>query len=153
MPIGAIAAVSRRYRRRLVALLSSVGRVVRRGFIVVDMGVFFEVIFGMIALLLLAFSLDVWFDRSVVECSAAGLMVAGGWFGCGRQQRISAASIEKLLPVNRLKSGQRDSAKLWYDIQAVCRPAKKVTLAKRILGKRLTESVIRQIEKGMGRES
>ncbi len=109
---------------------------------------FFGVVFGAVGLLLLLVSLDVWFYRSVVDVSPAGLTVVGGWFSFGRETRINAANIEKIESVSRMNAG----TKVWYDIQVVCRPTKKITIGKRILGKRLADSVIRQIEQALGKQ-
>jgi hypothetical protein len=111
----------------------------------------FGLVFGAIGLLLLACAVDVWLYRSVVDVSAAGLTVVGGLFGLGRENRINAANIEMIEPVSRMSSGEGQSAKKWYDIQVVYRPTSKLTIGKRILGKRLAESVIRQIEQAIGK--
>lgn len=106
---------------------------------------FFGIPFGVGGLLFFAGALDLWFYRSVVNVSAGSLTVVGGLFGSGRKKRVNAANIEKIEPVSRMSSG----VKVWYDLQAVCRPKKKITIGKRILGKLSAESVIRQIERGM----
>ncbi len=108
--------------------------------------------FGAVGLLLLAVSIDVWFYRSVVDVSPAGLTVVGGLFGFGREKQVNAANIEKIEPVNRMSANQGQGGKIWYDIQVVFRPTKKITIGKRILGKRLANSVIRQIEQALGRQ-
>lgn len=104
------------------------------------------VLFGGFGLLLLAVSADVWFYRSVVDVSAHGLVVTGGWFGLGRQRRIEASDIEKIVPFSRMGAGEGEGKKMYYDIDIVCTTGKKVTAGKRVPGKRLAESVIRQIE-------
>jgi hypothetical protein len=109
----------------------------------------FGVVFGAVGLLLLMVSADTWFYRSVVDVSPAGLTVVGGWLGFGRETRINAANIEKIEPVNRMNA----NAKVWYDIQVVCRPSKKITIGKRIPGKHLADTVIGQIEQAMGRNT
>ncbi len=106
-------------------------------------------IFGGVGLLLLIACIDVWFYRSVVDVSPSGLTVVGGLLGLGREKQISAANIEKIEPINRMNAGRGQGAKVWYDIQVVYRPTKKATIGKRIMGKRLAASVIRQIEQGM----
>jgi hypothetical protein len=88
----------------------------------------------------------------VVDVSPAGLTVVGGLFGFGREQQIKAANIEKIMPISRMSSGQGPGAKVYYDIQVVCRPTRKVTIGKRMLGKRLAASVVRQIEQAMGKQ-
>jgi hypothetical protein len=106
----------------------------------------FGVAFGIGGLLFLMGSLDMWFFRSAVDVSPAGLTVVGGLCGFGREKRIDAANIEKIEPVSRMSSG----AKTWYDLQVVC-GTKKITIGKRILGKGSADSVIRQIEQAMGK--
>jgi hypothetical protein len=115
------------------------------------LNIVFGVIFGGIGVLMLMAAVDVWFYRSVVDVSPAGLTVVGGLFGIGRQQQINAANIEKIEPYSRMNAGQGENAKVWYDIQVVYRPGKKLTVGKRILGKRLSQSVIRQIEQALSR--
>ena len=110
---------------------------------------FFGVVLGAVGLLFLMISADVWFYRSVVDVSPAGLTVFGGWLGFSRETRINAANIEKIEPINRMNV----DAKVWYDIQVVCRPSKKITIGKRIPGKHLADAVIGQIEQAMGRNT
>jgi hypothetical protein len=110
----------------------------------------FGVVFGLIGLVLLAFSADVWFYRSALDVSPAGLTIVGGLFGRGRQRRIARDEIEKVVPLSRMTSRAGQGEKVYYDIDVVCSTGEKVTAGKRILGKRLAESVIRQIEQALG---
>ena len=112
---------------------------------------FFGVVFGLTGLVLLAFSADFWFYRSVVDVSAHGLTIVGGLFGRGRQQWVAAADIRKIVPTSHASSGQGPGQKVYYDIEIVCAAGKRVTAGKRILGERLAASVIRQIEQALGR--
>jgi hypothetical protein len=111
------------------------------------LNVIFGVVFGAIGLFGLVGTADVWFYRSTVDVSAHGLTITGGLFGLGRAQRIEAANITQIAPNSRMSSGES----VYYDIEVVCQGGKKVTAGKRILGKRLAEAVIRQIEQAMGK--
>ncbi len=110
------------------------------------------VLFGGFGLLLLIVAADVWFYRSVVDVSASGLTVTGGWFGLGRQRRIEAADVEKITPVSRMSAGGGQGKKMYYDIDILRTTGKKVTAGKRLPSKRLADSVIRQIEQALGRQ-
>ena len=112
------------------------------------LNVIFGVLFGLLGLFLFAGAAELWFYRSAVDASARGLTVVGGLFGCGRRRRIEAADIEKIAPVNRMGSAE----KVYYSIEVVCATGKKVTIGKRIPGRRLATSVVRQIEQAMGKQ-
>ena len=109
----------------------------------------FAILFGGVGLLLLAISVDSWFYRSAVNVLTSGLAVTGGLFGLGRGQWIDASQIIEIKPVSRMSSGD----KVWYDLVVVCGGGKRITAGKRLLGKRLAESVIHQIEQAMGKPS
>lgn len=104
-------------------------------------------VFGLFGLVLLAASVDIWFYRSVVDVSARGLTIVGGLFGFGREQSISPADIKQITSASRMSCGQN----IYYDIELVPTTGEKITVGKRILGKRLVDSVIRQIEQELGR--
>jgi hypothetical protein len=112
----------------------------------------FSVVFGALGLLLLAGSVDVWFYRSVVNVSTSGLTVRGGWLVLGRERRIDLADVEKIDLKSRMSMSNPTGVKVYYDIDVVCRTGKKVTAGKRVPGKRLADSVVRQIEQAMGKK-
>jgi hypothetical protein len=111
----------------------------------------FMVIFGLLGLVLLALSADVWFYRSVVDVSKYDLTIKGGLFGLGRQQRIDPGDVDKIVLNSRMHAGDGQHKKVYYDIDVVCRTGKKITAGKRVPSKRLAESVIRQIEQALGK--
>lgn len=111
--------------------------------------ILFGVVFGAVALICLFAVVDTWFYRSVVDVSPAGLRVVGGLFGMGGEKQIMAANIEKIEPKSRMSSDGALGARVWYDIDVSYRPSKKTTIGKRIQGKRLVDSVIRQIKQGI----
>ena len=106
------------------------------------------VLFSLFGTLLLWVALDLWFYRSVVDASHRGLRVAGGLFGGCEEHWIDRADIVKIDTTSNLKSDKM----AYYDVSIVRRGGKKITVAKRIPGRRLTDSVIRQIEQSMGKE-
>ena len=114
--------------------------------------IIFGVVFGAFGLLFFLGGVETWFYRSVVDVSRSKMTVAGGLFGFGRPRRITASEIEKFVPKSRMSSGQGQSKKTYYDIDVILASGKKITAGKRILGKRLVESVIRQIEQELGIE-
>jgi hypothetical protein len=111
----------------------------------------FGVLFAFFGLFLLLASFDLWFFRSVVDVSASGLTVVGGWLGVNRRREIDVADIEKIVPYSRMSTSNGPTKKVYYDIDVIRKTGKKVTIGKRIFGKRLVESVIRQIEEGLGK--
>jgi len=108
----------------------------------------FGAVFGLVGLLCLAFSASAWFYSSAVDASPHGLTIVGGLFGLGREQRIGASDVKNIVLTSRAGQGE----KVYYDIDIVCLAGKTVTASKRILGKRLASSVIRQIEQAMGQQ-
>jgi hypothetical protein len=109
---------------------------------------FFAVLFPIFGLLLLWSALDLWFYRCVVDASRLGLRVAGGLFGGRVEHWIDRADIVKIDVTSNMKSEKM----AYYDVIVVRRGGKKITAAKRLPGRRLTDSVIRQIEQAMGKE-
>jgi len=106
-------------------------------------------LFGLVGLALLAASASLWFYRSTVDVSPAGLLITGGLFGRGRPRHVAANEIKKIVPNSRMSSGAGEGQKVYYDIDVVLKSGKKITAGKRVLGKRLAESVIRQMEAGI----
>lgn len=104
------------------------------------------VVFSLLGLFLLIAAIETWFYRSTIDVSPRGLSVTGGLFGIGSNRWIEAAEVDKIVPVSRMSSG---SGKMYYDIDILCKTEKKVTAGKAVPGKRLAESVIRQIEQAM----
>lgn len=112
----------------------------------------FIVIFGLLGLFLLMATVDIWFYRSVIDASPNGLTIVGGLFGIGREQQIEAADIKEIVLRNRMSSGEGQSKKMYYDLDIVCKSGKKITAGKRVFGKRIAESVIRQIAQALGKD-
>jgi hypothetical protein len=102
--------------------------------------------FGLIGLALVAASADLWFYRSTVDVSPAGLSIVGGLFGRGRPKWIAAEGIERIELASNMSFGAGEGQKVYYDVKIVVTAGKKITAGKRVLGKRLAESVVRQIE-------
>lgn len=110
--------------------------------------VFFLIVFGLFEVIILLITVDFWFYRSVVDASPLGIAVAGGWFGWGRVRMVEMDNIKNI----QAAANEYAGAYVFYHIVLVRREGKKITLGKRILGKRLAKVVVRQIEQAMGQE-
>jgi hypothetical protein len=109
---------------------------------------FFGTIFGLAGFLLAMVALNLWFYRSVVDVSRRGLTVTGGLFGLGSSRWIDAAEVVKIKTTSHFSSENL----MYFDFVVVCRDGRQVTAGKRLPGRRLTDSVIRQIEQAMGKQ-
>jgi hypothetical protein len=111
--------------------------------------VLFSVVFGLVGLLLFAIALDIWFYRSVVDVSQRGITVTGGLFGYGSSRWIDASEVAGINLTSRMGSGEGESRKSCFDIDVLCTGGKRITIGKRVPGKRLAMAVIRQIEEAL----
>jgi hypothetical protein len=134
-------------------------------FLVVSVGVWFwiefwfvalvfSVPFGLAGLFGVVAGFELAFYKSTVEASPRGLAITGGLFGRGQRRWINAEEVVKFQKTSNYKeeaSDFQESKKKYYDLIVVCQNGQKITAAKRILGNRLTTSIIRQIEQVMGK--
>ena len=104
--------------------------------------ILFPILFGLIDAVIVLFLLDVCFYRSVVDASPRGLAITGGLLGLGSKRWIAADAIQQIDTRQNMSSNQ----KVWYDLVVVCSDGKRVTAGKRLLGKRLANAIVRQIE-------
>ena len=102
----------------------------------------FTAVFGFFGIFFLFVTLDIWFYRSVVDVSPRGLGVKAGLFGGRIRRWIAFSEIKEIKLDCHLKSEKQK----YYDIVAVCSDEKKITIAKRLPGQRLANSVQKQIE-------
>ena len=102
---------------------------------------------GLLALLIGA---SLWFYRSMIDVSPRGISVVGGWFGFGSPRWIDAGDITAIVLRSRMSSGQGSKQQVYYDIDLVRTGGKNITLGKNVVGRRLAESVIRQIKEPLG---
>jgi hypothetical protein len=106
---------------------------------------FFPIVFGLVSLVLLAVTQDLFFYRSVVDVSPRGLSVCGGPLGLGRLRWIDAANVTGIESVSHMWSNNAR----YYDVEIVCADGKRVTAGKRILGNQRAELVVTQIQETM----
>ena len=92
--------------------------------------IFFPIIFGLIAVVILLILPDLWFYRSVVDISPRELVVSGGLFGLGATRSIAAADVKSIETRQGMFCGQTT----YYKIVAVCNDGKQITLGKRLPG-------------------
>jgi hypothetical protein len=108
----------------------------------------FCMVFGLCDVFLWMAAADLWFYRSVVDVSPRGLTVAGGLFGRGPSRWIETTDVAQITTVSNMQSDKQ----AYYDLVMVCRDGKRVTLAKRLPGHRLAVSIMRQIDRAMGKQ-
>lgn len=111
---------------------------------------FFGGLFSLIGFVILLIGLSLWFYRSVIDVSPRGISLVGGWFGFGSPRWIDAGDITAIVLRSRMSSGQGSKQQVYYDIDLVRTSGKNITLGKNVVGKRVAESVIRQIKEPLG---
>ena len=73
--------------------------------------------------------------------------MTGGWLGLGRPRWIEAAKVVYIEAAGRTHS----SNKTWYDVIVVRDDGKRITVAKRLPGQCLANSIIRRIKRALGK--
>ena len=72
-----------------------------------------------------------------------GLDLTAGWFGLGRLRHVEGAELDRIeTKIDAIMA----NIVVYYNNVAVCRD-RKVTLGKRVRGKRLAEAVCREIDR------
>jgi hypothetical protein len=106
------------------------------------MPIFSLVLFGLFGVIILLAGLNLWFYRSTVDVSPAGLTVTGGICGLGRARRVDAAEVARI-------EAKWNGSIGWvtdYNIVAVRNHGKPITLGKHVAGRWPAEAICRQIE-------
>lgn len=114
-------------------------------------GIFFLVplVLVMVALFVAYLALDLWFYKSTVDASPAGLAVRGGLFGLGRTHRATPKEFQRFTSREYMSSGRN----VWCTISIKPRNRPRITIAKGIRRKLLERAIIEELEAALGRDT
>ena len=107
----------------------------------------FPVVFGLFDLILVIAVLDLVFYQSTVDISPHSLIIRGGPFGIGRTRIVAADQIKEIQTPQGMQSG----TSVFFNIVAATTDGRKVTLGKRLRGRRAAECVVDELKKSLGR--
>jgi hypothetical protein len=109
--------------------------------------IIFAIVFGLIGLLMLVITLELWFYRSVVEARSDGITFRGGLLGIGRRRFWPASEIKKFRFDHSMSSGRN----VWKNIEVEIADKKTKTIAKSIGSKLAQEAVVNELNAALGR--
>src|SRR5439155_24816317 len=96
------------------------------------------IIIGLFEFAFVWLMLDVWFYRSTVQATSAGLILRGGLLGLGRTRSCAPDEIQNFKTVDSMSSG----ASVWKNIVVVLRNGQRWTIGKGISSKLAQQTVI-----------
>ena len=148
-PQGGVAYVFRRARAKSAAIGLSIFTLIWCGFIwlMIELGapIFFPVVFGLFALLMLVGMVDLWLKQTRVQAEGGRLAFNRRLLGSGKTLIFSAGDIAKLEVERGMQSGNR----LYYRIELYTRAGKRHTLASQITDQRLAKRMIDDLESAL----
>lgn len=109
----------------------------------------FPIVFGLLDLVLIWITLNLWFYRSVVEASSQGLYVRGGWLGLGIGRLFPPDVITRFEAKQNMSSGRH----VWNTIYVHFKARLKRTVATSIGSRAVERAVIDELETALGRKS
>jgi hypothetical protein len=104
--------------------------------------IFFPIIFGLFAFLIVIGVLDLWGGATCIEVRPGVLNRRGGLFGLGRLRSWRAGEIDRMQPAAGMQAGR----KLFYRLQLVPREGRPRTLATRLESRTQAEALCRRME-------
>ena len=107
------------------------------GTVKVGAPILFPIVLSGFGLLIAWFVLDLWFGSSRIEAKFQVLEFSGGLFG-GKPHTLHFEEIDRIEPVQGMQSGN----KLYYSVKATTTAGKSHTLAKRLDGLKLAETIV-----------
>ncbi len=110
-----------------------------------DMSIFFALVFGLFALLLLFWSALMWLHKSAVDIADGILTIRRGFFG-GRFKDFPIDDIKGLELDSTMSSGETK----YYDIRVRLKSGDKQTAADHLIGRRDTLALMRKWESELG---
>jgi hypothetical protein len=148
-PQGGVSYVFRRARAKSAAIALTVFTTIWCGciWLMISLGapIFFPIVFGLSALLMLAGVVDLWLKQTRVQVDGGRLALNRRLLGSGKTLIFSAGDIAAL----RLSRGMQSGNKLYYRIQLRTRAGKTHTLASQITDQRLAKRLIEDLETAM----
>jgi hypothetical protein len=109
--------------------------------IYLDAPIFFPIIWGLFSILIFLGTLDLWFERRMVETHSDRLVLIGGMLGLKRVREIQRTEIREISPIRGMQSGN----KLFYRIQITTQDDKKHTAATKLDNLSLAREVIARL--------
>lgn len=148
---GGVSYLFRRARSKGAAIGLTMFTLVWCGFIWLMIGfgapIFFPVVFGLFALLMIAGIIDLWLKQTRVEIAGGRLAFNRRLLGSGKTLVFSVGEIAAIKATRGMQSGN----KLYYRIELRTRAGKKHTLASQIREQRLAKRLIKDLESALAR--
>ncbi len=143
---GGVSYVFRRARAKGAAIGLTVFTLVWCGFIwlMMELGapIFFPIVFGLFALLMIAGSIDLWLRQTRLEIANGRLAFNRRLLGSGKTLVFLAGDVATIKATRGMQSGNQ----LYYRIELRTRAGKKHTLASQIREQRLAKRLIDDLE-------
>ncbi|MGD8328681.1 MAG: DUF3592 domain-containing protein [Acidobacteriota bacterium] len=150
-PAGGVQYIFRRARAKGAAIGLTIFTVIWCGFIalmrVLDAPIFFPIIFGLFALLMVAGLIDMWLKQTRVEVSEGRLALNRRFLGAGKTRFFNAGEVAAI----KAEKGMQSGSKLFYQVVLHTRWDKKHTLASQIRDQRLAKRIARDLQEALGR--
>jgi hypothetical protein len=113
---------------------------------VLDAPIFFPIIFGLFALLMVAGLIDMWLKQTRVEVSAGRLALNRRLLGAGKTRFFNAGEVAAI----KAEKGMQSGSKLFYRVVLHTRWDKKHTLASQIRDQRLARRIASDLQEALG---
>jgi hypothetical protein len=148
-PAGGVAYVFRRARARGAAIGLTLFTIIWCGFIwimrAVGAPIFFPIVFGLFALLLLAGLIDLWLKQTRIEVANGRLAFNRRFLGRGKTRIFEGDDIRSIKSERGMQSGN----KLFYRLRLHTRDGKTHTLASLIRDQRLAKRIVDDLEEAL----
>lgn len=149
-PAGGVQYLFRRARAKVAAVGLTLFTAVWCGFIWLMVGlgapIFFPIVFGLFALLMLAGMVEMWLKQTRVEVTNGRLALHRRLLGPGRTRFFTADEVAGI----NTKRGMQAGSKLYYQLELHTQGGKKHTLASQINDQRLARRIARDLEAALG---
>ncbi len=146
---GGVSYIFRRGRAKAAAIGLTVFTAIWCGsiWLMITLGapIFFPIVFGLFALLMLFGLVDLWLKQTRVQVEGGRLAFNRRLLGSGKTLIFSAGEIAAI----KLKRGMQSGSKLYYQIQLRTQDGKTHTLASQITDQRLAKRLIEDLESAM----
>ena len=108
---------------------------------------FFEIVFGLINILLLLGCFDMWFRASRVTINATSVRVTKHWLFLGPTRTFAAGDIASF----DFKAGMTSGQTVFYNLQLIQRDGKNITVACRIPSRLEADLLAKEMNQALGR--
>jgi hypothetical protein len=108
---------------------------------------FFEILFGLVNVLLVVGCFDMWFRASRVTINATSVRVTKHWLFIGPTWTVDAGDVASF----DLKAGMTSGQTVFYNLQLITRAGKKIAVACRIPSRLEADLLAKEMNQALGR--